>query len=74
MKMMHMLQIGSLLSIECPAELWYDIVKENEEHHKPKGDITMDKKRNFFVQLLINLLMGLIGAKETDDNGFVIGE
>ena len=34
----------------------------------------MDKKPNFFVQLLINLFMGLIGAKEVDDNGCVIEE
>lgn len=32
----------------------------------------MDKKPNFFVQLLINLFMGLIGAREVDDNGFDI--
>ena len=61
-------------SIEEPSELWYDIVKENEEHHKLKGMIAMNKKPNFFVQLLINLFMGLLGAKEVDDNGFVIEE
>lgn len=32
----------------------------------------MDKKPNFFVQLLINLFMGQLGAKEVDDNGFDI--
>jgi hypothetical protein len=32
----------------------------------------MDKKPNFFVQLLINMFMGLIGAREVDDNGFDI--
>ena len=36
--------------------------------------IAMNKKPNFFVQLLINLFMGLLGAKEVDDNGFVIEE
>ena len=34
----------------------------------------MEKKPNFFVQLLINLFMGLIGAREVEDNGFVIEE
>lgn len=28
------------------------------------------KKRNFLVQLFVNLFMGLIGAREVDENGF----
>ena len=34
----------------------------------------MKRKNNFFVNLFINIFMGLIGAKEVDDNGNVIGE
>ena len=32
------------------------------------------KKRNFLIRLIVNLVMGLIGAREVDENGFVIGE
>ena len=31
------------------------------------------KKKNFLIQLIVNFFMGLIGAKEVDENGFEIG-
>ena len=31
------------------------------------------KKKNFLMQLIVNFFMGLIGAREVDENGFEIG-